>query len=1068
MACFEVELHNNAIKSDASQASGDVSSCGAATRNEVLSEDQRTVKIQSAASQMSSVHSVGRMPEDTVGNEVQPQFDAIRTDASQSHVALASSGSKAPVTDCLAEKSDGNSKGECVEQTETNSKDGSSMEVPIGALEVTSSGNLNKGGDAERKASSRLNGVLLTSSELIPCPNIKEEVYLGSDGSGKVGFNLGSTQTLSESVSIKTDVEQLQTEDLSLDDSFVSKAESASIEHLADGTLRKEQEKVDTTEEETVVSPAVGTDNQNMKGITFSASPSTGAEALVDESPLCGSYKPAKDKLEVAPEETHADMAEVCGLDRSSVNASLKTTKDLSSAEKEKYRIPETFEKQVNVADSLTEKCGSDLAAQGPDMKDSDISEVALSPKSQSSFLVGTSQSEPEGQAIAEANLDPGISCRDYSLSSLDNESDKEFEKQNQIYSSTTEICETDMIPVNFVETFPSTESGAQKESLSPRLASNAEAIEALTEKLSSRHDTNYVAELQGNLSSVVKDDLSNSEATVSQLCPAAGSSGNHPELKQVVVKDMRTEICEESASDGVDDIEPQQTEKADSQCRGDLSVETHDSKISEGNVDVLNSELNKPLSSTIAGTSQKVADLELVAEENTRRISDGLVDSGQVAEKSEHMAIRDLTVEGRESKGTDTSGDISTLKNGVESQSSVVENIEKMYNKSVASGKVITTEPLIERSDHLHVLDRAIEVQGNKGFDATKCVSISNSELNEAQPGGTSQIGTDMQFIAEEDPKIMNKENTLPDATAVEPQPAMSENLSIQDPENQLPKNQQSDATEDFLTSNSELNESQLKAADETDEIAVDSHLVPKQNMEICVDVAIGDDTAKNAAVGKSENFPSIGVSLEEKGKKESDVTDEISNSELSDPKTSQSTIEVKTPLICEKSGMTVKEVASLEVEVVETPFRDMPGGYGRDFTVDGQEKEKSAASKNVANPQNEEPKCSPGARAAGDGAESQSVAESDSKTVLTKEDFSGMGSVDLKFLIVHHQILLVASSNCFSSRLIDFFPASGKEEKFSIWPAGDEDVPTASEYADQELSSATGAGDKTGHGNY
>jgi len=125
-----------------------------------------------------------------------------------------------------------------------------------------------------------------------------------------------------------------------------------------------------------------------------------------------------------------------------------------------------------------------------------------------------------------------------------------EFEKQKQIYSVTPEVCESDMTHVDFVETSPSTESGAQKESLSPKLASNAEPVEALTETFASRHDTNYVAELQGNLSFDVKDDLSNSEVDVSQLCPADGSSENHPELEQVVVEDMRTNICEESVSD--------------------------------------------------------------------------------------------------------------------------------------------------------------------------------------------------------------------------------------------------------------------------------------------------------------------------------------------------------------------------------------------------------------------------------------------------------------------------------------------------------------------------------------
>ncbi|XP_019236513.1 PREDICTED: uncharacterized protein LOC109216782 [Nicotiana attenuata] len=169
----------------------------------------------------------------------------------------------------------------------------------------------------------------------------------------------------------------------------------------------------------------------------------------------------------------------------------------------------------------------------------------------------------------------------------------------------------------------------------------------------------NCVAELQGNMSSDVKEDLSNSEAYVSQLCPAVGSSENHPELKQVMVEDMRTKICEESHE--VDDIVPSQTEKASVQCRDDLSVETNESRRSEDNVDVLNGELKKPPSSTIAGTSEKVVDLLLVAEENTVRINDGSIDSGQVAEKSEDISIQDLTVEGQATKGSDAAEDIST-----------------------------------------------------------------------------------------------------------------------------------------------------------------------------------------------------------------------------------------------------------------------------------------------------------------------------------------------------------------------------------------------------------------------
>ena len=129
-----------------------------------------------------------------------------------------------------------------------------------------------------------------------------------------------------------------------------------------------------------------------------------------------------------------------------------------------------------------------------------------------------------------------------------------------------------------------------------------------------------------------------------------------------------------------------------------------------------------------------------------------------------------------------------------------------------------------------------------------------------------------------------------------------------------------------------------------------------------------------------------------------------------------------MKTPIVCEELGMTDKEVAPLEVE---TPFRDLSGSSGRDLAVEEQEKEKSAASKNVSSPENEEHKCIPGARAADNGAESQLVAERDSETVLNKEVFSG------------------------------------KEEISSIKLAGDEDVPTAIEYGDQELSSATGAGD-------
>lgn len=471
MACSEVELHRNAIKSDISQSSGDVASCEVAATKEVLSEDQQTMKVQSAASQTPSVHSVGKipedigevattkevltedqqtmevqspasqtrsvhsvgkMPEDIVSNEVLPQCDAIQTDASQSHVTLASSGSMAPVIDCPVEKSESDSKGDDGEKTETNSIDGSNMEVPVGALELTSSDDLNKSGDAEGKTSSSLSGVLPTSSELVPRPSANTEVYLGSVGSGKVSFNSGSTQSLSECVSAKTDVEQLKTEDCPLDKSFVSKAEGGSTEHLAGGILGKEQE-TGVTMEETVVSPAVETDNLNMKGITSFASSSTVAESLVDEPPVCGSYEQGEDKLEKAAEGTHSDkgaMAEVSEQDKLSVNVSLETTKGLSRVEKEKYRIPETFEKQVNVAESLTEECGKDLAAHGPEMKDSDVSEVAPSPRneSQSSFTVGTSQSEPELQAIAEANLHPSISGKNFCLSSLDNESDKEFE----------------------------------------------------------------------------------------------------------------------------------------------------------------------------------------------------------------------------------------------------------------------------------------------------------------------------------------------------------------------------------------------------------------------------------------------------------------------------------------------------------------------------------------------------------------------------------------------------------------------------------------------------------------
>lgn len=1014
MAYCEVDLHSSAIKSDALQASGNVASCEVATTKEVLSEDQQKMKVQSAASQTPSVHCVGKMPEDIVTNEFQPHCDAIRTDASQSHVPLPSSGSMALVTECLVEKSEG------VEKTETNSKDGSNMEAPIGALELTSSGDLNKSGDTEGQDSSSLNGVLPSSSALVPHPSVKKEVYLGSEGSEKVGLNLGSTQCLSESVSAKSDVEQLQTEDLSLSKSFVSKAEATSIEHLAGGALGKEQETGDTMEE-TVVSPAVGTDSRCMKGITSFASPSTEAEGLVD-APIYGSYKPIKDKLEVAAEGTHSDkgaVAEVCEQDKLSVNT-LETTKDLSRVEKEIYSIPETFEKQVNVADSLTAKCGSNLAAHSPAMKDSDVSGVAPSPRneSQSCFTVGTSQSEPERQAIAEANLDPSISSKDYSLSTLDSGSDKEFEKQKQIYSASPEVCESDMASVNFVETSPSTESGAQKESLSPpRLAANAEAV---TETSASHNDTIDVAELQGNFSFDVKNDFSTSEVNVFQLFPADGSSENHGELKQVVVEDMRNEICEESASDEVDEIVPRQTENSGGQCRDNLPFEIHESKRSDHNVDVLNGDLNKHLSSTIAGTSKKVADLELVAEDNTGRINDGSVDSGQVAEKSEDMAIRDLTVEEQESKGADAAGDTSTSKNEVESQSPVIENIEKMYNKSVEPGEVTAAELLIERSEHLHVLDHAIEVQGNKGCDATTYASKSSSELNEAQPGRTYQIGTEIQLLAEEDSETMNTENTLPDGTAVKPQPPISENLCIQDPALQGPKNQQSDATQEFSTSNIEVDESQPKAADGTCEIAVESHLISKQNMEIHVEVATGNVTAENAAVGKSENSLSTNVAAEEKGKKESDPTDEISDSELGEPKTSPSTIEVKTHLICEEPGMTDKAVAPVEIE---TPLRELPGCSGRDLAVEGQEKEKVAASKNVSTPENEELKCSPGASAAVNGAESQLVAERDFETVLTKEVFSGIGrpnSGSSTLILFHVQINRFSS--CFRQRELQY----------------------------------------------
>ncbi|XP_019226553.1 PREDICTED: uncharacterized protein LOC109208009 [Nicotiana attenuata] len=989
MVRSEVKLHSNAIKSDASQSSGHVAervdtvniSCGADPTKEVLSEDQQIMEVQSAASQTPSVLSVGKLLEDILCNEVQPQSDAIQTDPSQSHVTLSSagvdnlkekenamtrevplvtplsetkeegysrskydshpnlpvsscdelavstSGSMAQVSDCLVEESEGDSKGEGAEKSETNSK-GEDGKIEAMNDKCESDG---KNENDEKEAGRRMKAGESQASSLCYVEPTLVQIHV-SDCTNAALLDKGDSCKNSlagksgANMAAEKDVDQLQSEDLSHDKSFVSKTEVASIESRAGGGLAKEQETGDTIEEETVVSPAVGADSQNMKGITSFASPSTKTE-----------YE--------------------------------EITKDLSRVEEEKSSTLETFEKQSNVADSLAEKCESDLAAQDPDMEDSDVSEVAPSPRneSRSSLTGGTSQREPEQQAIAEANLHP--------------------------------------------ETFRNTESGAREESLSLRIASNPEAVEAPKETFCSNHDTNCVAELQ-----------------------AVGSSENRPELKQVMVEDMRTKICEESASHEVDDIVPPQTEKAGVQCRDDLSVETNEGRRSEDNVDVLNGELKKPLSSTIAGTSEKVADLQLVAEENTVRINDGSIDSGQVAEKSEDISIQDLTIEGQETKGSDAAEDTSTSnstfgepqhsagtsKNEVVFQFSALENIEKMYSESVASGEVTAPKPLIKKSQSLHVQDLV-----DKGFDATGDVSKSKSGLNEAQPGGTSQIGVKLQLVAGENSETRNKEDGLPDATAVKPPPCNSENLGIQDPAHQEPENQRSDTTEEFSTLNVELNESQPEAADGTSEIVVESNSVSKQDMEIPEEIATVDVTAENAAVGKSKILPLIDVAVEGKGNKESDVIDEISNSELSEPKSSQSTVNVETHLICDESGMTDKEVAPLEVEVVETPCRDFPGCSGRDLEVEGQEEKKSTASKNVSNPESKEPKGSPGARAADNGAESQLVAQRNSETALSKEVFSG------------------------------------KDENSSIKQGGDEDVSTATEYDDEEFSSATGAGD-------